>query len=356
MSWREELATLLVRRTGLRLGETLDASPLARLIAESAARRRVSERDYLRSLAALPLGDAELDAILDLATNHQTYFFRHRKQLDAIVAFAAALAGAGRYPLRIWCAGCATGEEPYGLAVLLHEAGIDAQILATDLSAASLAHAESGIYSAWSLRHASPHHLASAFVESSAGWTLARPFRERVEFRRHNLLSALVPTSKRGDGQWDIVLCRNVLIHIVEPHLVEVARRLARAVASDGALYLSPAETLPEGVLCVREGCGPEARAFASLSTLATEVGFFSEHVSPRPAPENDHPGAAPDAVDPVASLDLGHSFLRLHELDQAVAAYERASRDPAHVAEASFFLGVARLKRAEDDLALESL
>jgi chemotaxis protein methyltransferase CheR len=180
-------------------------------------------------------GDREaLDALVEHAVVPETSFYRHPQQLAALDA--AVFRGAG--PLAIWSAGCASGEEPYTVAIALLEAGREGRadrILATDVSRRLLGEARRGTYGAWSLRRL-PEGLAARHFEGEDPRRVRDPVRGLVEFRRHNLVADPVP------GVFDVVLCRNVLIYF-EPHVAaEVLYRLVSALRPGGWLVLGPVE------------------------------------------------------------------------------------------------------------------
>ena len=178
--------------------------------------------------------------LVEAAVVGETYFFRHPEQLDAIRQ--VVLAGAPRdRPLLIWSAGCATGEEPYTLAMELRDAGrvgLADRIVATDVSARALAVAREAEYGDWSMRRLDPA-LRTRHFEERAPRVVVRPaIREMVEFRRHNLVRDPVPATS-----FDLVVCRNVLIYFTPTTAQEVVEKLTTALRPGGALVLGPVET-----------------------------------------------------------------------------------------------------------------
>jgi chemotaxis protein methyltransferase CheR len=198
-----------------------------------AARALGASREVLLG-RVLRRDEEALAALVERAVVGETCFWRHPEQLDAIRALLPSL---GPGPLRLWSAGCASGEEAYTLAMLLGEAGRDdARVLATDVSADALAQARAGRYGHWSARRL-PQALRERWLEASGHELEVAPaLRARVELARHNLVKDPAP------GAFDVVLCRNVLIHFAPATAAAVVRALFGAVRPGGLLVLGPVE------------------------------------------------------------------------------------------------------------------
>ncbi len=222
----------LAGRVGLSLAAGL-AARLRQALEEAAAELGQAPAALAARVAA---GDA---AATDLLAEHavvgETSFWRHA---EGLVALAGHLAGAPG-PLSLWSAGCATGEEPYSLALALLEAGRDRpddRILATDLSHRALERARAGLFRARALRRL-PRPLAGRwFHASDQGARVDGRAAGLVRFERHNLLDA--PPA----GPFDAVLCRNVLIYFEPPAAAAALERLVAALRPGGLLLLGPVE------------------------------------------------------------------------------------------------------------------
>jgi chemotaxis protein methyltransferase CheR len=146
---------------------------------------------------------------------------------------------------RIWCAAASTGQEPYSLAMILHEeaanlAGWRYHILATDISHEVLAKAASGIYTQFEVqRGLSIQRLVAYFDKQDVRWQIKQELRSKVQFRHFNLLCSPEPL-----GKFDIVFCRNVLIYFDPPTRSQVLNSIAEVMSSDGVLVLGGAETV----------------------------------------------------------------------------------------------------------------
>ncbi len=196
-------------------------------------------------------GEAELTHLLDAITTNETHFFREPRQFEAIesAVIPAWLAEPGRpQTVRVWSAGCSTGEEPYSIAMLLHERlvsrGWRAEIVATDLSTRVLAEAEEG---EWSIERAPeiPELYLRRYMLRGTGSKTGRmaasdEIRSMIAFRRLNLNDAQWGV----EGTFDLIFCRNVLIYFDAESKQRVISRLFSHLAPEGLLLLGHSESL----------------------------------------------------------------------------------------------------------------
>ncbi len=187
--------------------------------------------------------------VIDAMTTNETMFFRDPAVFDGLVTRVLPELLQQRQDtrtLRIWSAACSTGQEPYSVAMLLHEhfpelAGWDVQILATDLSRSVLARAKEARFRRVDVRRGlERRHLDAYFDEDHDLWTLKPHLRNRVEFRPLNLTA---PWSRLP--VFDVILLRNVLIYFPLEVRRRVLARAARQLADDGYLFLGASETPP---------------------------------------------------------------------------------------------------------------
>lgn len=190
--------------------------------------------------------EALLQAVIDAMTTNETSFFRDRAPFDQFQRELLPELMAKRQDkrrLRIWCAACSTGQEPYSLAMLLEEEeskleGWNVEILATDISETALKAARAGLYSQFEVqRGLSTARLLRHFHQHDGNWRVADRLRSRVTFRKLNLLSKF-----REIGPFDLVFCRNVLIYFEPEVKRDVLLRLSQVLAADGSLILGAAE------------------------------------------------------------------------------------------------------------------
>jgi chemotaxis protein methyltransferase CheR len=238
------VAELVRERTGL-------VFPAARVAEVEATVRRVMGRHSIvgidRLLHVLE-EDAEVrDGFVAELTIGETYFNRDTAQFELlrrrIVPELLASAGAER-PLRFWSAGCASGEEPYSMAMILDELDAlrRAEIVGTDISRPRLEQAQRGVYARWSLRGVHDDIRDRYFAPRGRFFELVEPIRRRVDFRYLNLAEDRFPSLSIGIWGMDLILCRNVLIYFDRPTVQRVARRLIESLSEDGWLVLGASD------------------------------------------------------------------------------------------------------------------
>ncbi len=249
----EEVAKLreaVARRFGLYFPAG-NLQVLGDALSRRAARLACTPAAYLGKLADGDAGSGEWEALAELVTVGETYFFRNNDQFTAVCAVAVpallAAGGRGRGPLNMLCAGCSSGEEPYTLAMHLTErsdlfAGISWSLTACDVNPAAIARARQGGYPAWSLRDTAPEARERWFSSDGKAFQLAEAIRGRVDFMVRNLVDA--DDSFWRPGRFELIFCRNVLMYLVPDTARLVVQRLAQSLVPGGYLFLGHAETL----------------------------------------------------------------------------------------------------------------
>ncbi len=217
---------------------------------EERARHLGSLTAYLELIAS-PSGVAERQSLLDAVTVQETSFFRNAPQMEALrrVVLPELLRRAamqGR-PFLAWSAGCATGEEPYSVAMMALEVrsalriDVEIRVLGTDVSAAALDAARVATYAGRTLSAVPAASRSRWFVDVASGARVTDEVRDVVSLRLHNLVTEAPP---RPADAIDLVLCRNVTIYFSRRTTRGVVGQLARVLRPDGYLLLGHAETL----------------------------------------------------------------------------------------------------------------
>jgi chemotaxis protein methyltransferase CheR len=207
--------------------------------------------------------------IVQALTVGETYFFRNQAHINALQyhvlpALINRRRQAGQRYLRLWCAGCATGEEPYSLAMLLQDLLPDIKqwsitLLGTDVNEAYLERAQDGIYRAHSFRGETPEWVQRRWFKANGGGTfeLLPAIRDMVTFVPLNLLSDDYPAAANGTTEIDLILCRNVTIYFDRPTTTQIVERFFAALAPDSWLVVGHSEPQP-GVYEAFESCNFE--------------------------------------------------------------------------------------------------
>ncbi len=245
-----------------------DFDYLRKMLRERSGLVLSAEKQYLAESRLLPVarkhglgGLAELVAklkaamaapltveVVEAMTTNESFFFRDKVPFEHFcqtIMPALLEARAREKRIRIWCTACATGQEPYSLAMSLKGigpalAGWCVEILATDISNEVLAKAKAGIYNQFEVQRGLPiQQLVKFFSQVGEAWQVAPEIRAMVQFRPLNLLNDFSSL-----GTFDLVFCRNVLIYFEQETKIGVLNRLARQMPSDSFLVLGAAETV----------------------------------------------------------------------------------------------------------------
>jgi chemotaxis protein methyltransferase CheR len=214
----------------------------------------VREDEYLARLrgAAPSLVEAELRNLLNLVTVTETCFFRDASQFRLLREYivptlmAERAARGGPKKLRIWSAGCSSGEEAYSIAITLDEMGVfydpawSVEIIGTDLNTKALEKARRGVYSTRAVRNVEGVLLDDHFVRDGKNFALSESIKKRVKFEFGNLTQTPMPST----GPQDIVFCKNVTIYFRPEVTRKLVAGLHDTLAPDGFLLLGHAESL----------------------------------------------------------------------------------------------------------------
>ena len=239
------------------------------------AMARSGAPDFASYLELITADPAAFDDLLTELTIGETYFFRTHEHFDFLSQQALPELRRLRGPdhtLRVWSAGCASGEEPYSLAVLLMAEGFSdrMQVLATDISRAALARAQVARYGPWSLRGIQAERMRPFLRMEPPRYELAAEVRQRVHFSYLNLALETWPSRSSGIHDLDVIFCRNVLIYFTRPTIEAVARRLHASLADGGFLIMGPSD--------------PSLLGLAPLEPLLTEWGVaYRRPMAPPP-------------------------------------------------------------------------
>jgi chemotaxis protein methyltransferase CheR len=320
------MTTEAVRRRlrELHLKADMPAARITRAVNEVAAEEGVAA------------ADASVEHVVERLLIHESWFFRDPKQWAALARDVLPTFGG---PVRVWCAGCANGQEAWAMAMLLAETVPEWHVVATDLSGRALARAAEGMYSTAELRGLSAERRARFLVPGPQQdrWSIVPRLRDHVKFTRHNLA---VPPPPVPLGGAEIVFCRNTLIYLDKAGVEAALGSIESALAEDGRLLVGAAESLwavtdsfevvpLSGAYSYRRARGP-GRGSAQFRAMA--------------------PAMAPPLPDPAALLEEAADAAAEGRHEEAARAFRQAAylapdRADAHagLAEALAVLGDAR-------------
>ena len=211
-----------------------------------------NKEEFIQWLLSSPLTTGQIDILASHLTIHETYFWREPQVFEALVTQVLPelmrSRKSGDKRLRIWSAGCATGEEPYSIAIALRKAipaleDWQITILATDINPRILRKAIAGVYSKWSFRNAPPWLTEGYFHCKKDGvFEILPEIRTMVTFAYLNLAEDNYPSSLNNTNAMDIIFCRNVLMYFVPERARQVGQGLFRSLVHDGWLMVSASE------------------------------------------------------------------------------------------------------------------
>jgi chemotaxis protein methyltransferase CheR len=322
-------------------------------------------RALMETLRSEPLTDPAWRAMIGRLTVQESYFFRDAAFFAALTehvlpTLIAARREAGNRRLALWSAGCADGQEPYSLAMLLDRLlpdldAWDVTILGTDVNEDALDAARAGVFGDWALRELpawARRHFRSAEPKRHE---LAERIRKMVRFAPLNLAMDPFP------GSLDLVVCRNVLMYLTDDLRAAVLQRLGEALAPSGWLALSPLDSFPElegrelepelafGVRLLRRRDGVEAAPPAAEPPRLGETRAGAREPADRTRGDAS-PSTAPSARDRArAAADQGNA-------EEAVALCLQALRDDPLDAEAHLLMAAVEEERGDLAAAIAAL
>jgi chemotaxis protein methyltransferase CheR len=221
-----------------------------------AAARQLQEPDAescVRRLVSSPPQKSQIEILASELTVGETYFFRDKQCFDILAELVLSEGFRGRFEpcrsLRVWSAGCCTGEEPYSIAILLDRVvpRWHITILGTDINRRFIDKAREGVFGKWSFRGAPPWLKQSYFTEIAPDRFKILPrIRAMVTFACLNLVEDVYPSLSNNTSAMDLIFCRNVLMYFAPEQIPRVIQNFRRALVDSGLLIVSPTESSSE--------------------------------------------------------------------------------------------------------------
>ncbi len=344
-------AEILERLAGLHAGLRLGGHATPRHL--SWLRRRMAQLgldapgDYADRLARQDAaGLAERELLTRQVTTGETYFFRDPGQFELIARHVLPeliARRADRRRLRLWSAGCSTGEEAYSLAMVLLEsaprlAGWDLRVLGTDINTDALDRARAGVYGEWSFRGMDKGRMARHFHPEGDQWRIGPNLRQAVRFRQLDLVHGQAPDTDPDLDDVDLILCRNVFIYMTPEATAQVSARLSRILADGGYLVTGHGELLGHNTPGLQARVFPQAVLLHKSGEAASPPGWPERPGAVRASAPSERPRAdaargsaprkpfAPSGAEPERlPLDAAWRLANQGRAREALAACERA-------------------------------
>jgi chemotaxis protein methyltransferase CheR len=367
-AWLSGLSNVIAEQTGLHFPPERWPD-LERGIRSAALKFGYPDAEsFARWLLSAPLTRKGIDILAGELTIGETYFFRENRCFDILAEqilpeMARARRGAERR-LRIWSAGCCTGEEPYSIAILLDRIVPDfgrwnVTILGTDVNSHFLQKALAGVYSDWSFR-GTPGWLKENYFKQvdERYFEIVPRIKEKVAFSYLNLAEDVYPSLANNTNAMDLIFCRNVLMYFTPERIKRVILNFHRSLVDAGWLFVSPAEVSTElfssfcpvhfqGAILYQKGEGrpprtafpypAEAASREEAVAVSTEPVFDFIPASPVPAP-------SPDVPVEHAKPTLYEEALALFEQGDYLEAEEKLKAGPALPGTAESWALLARI------------
>lgn len=240
-----EIRMLIEERTGIHFDESRERFFSTRVHEHMQAKGFTRGTDLLRSMRK---GNTEYHALLERLLTQETSFFRYPGVYEAFEKRVLPELHVKKFwknprVLRVWSAGCSTGEEPYSIAITIADSlanadAWDIEILATDIGRQALDHAERGMYAGRSIAKINQQQLATHFSPTKHGHHVRPRIRKMVKFVQMNLSSAVYV------GKMDLIFCMNVLIYFSEERKRELVQRFYDTLEPGGYLFLGHSESI----------------------------------------------------------------------------------------------------------------
>ena len=269
-----EIRALIEHRSGVLFEGARERSLAARVRAHMAEKGWANGARLLRALHS---SNVEFDGLLQRVLTQETSFFRYPDVFDALQKrVLPELQKSKRQQdvrsLRIWSAGCASGEEPYSIAIavlesLTHADSWKISILATDISRTALQHAERGSYPRRRLQGLTAAQIEACFSRENGEYAIRPQIRNLISFAPINLADAVYP------GRFDCIFCMNVLIYFSAERRAALIQRFYEYLEPGGFLFLGHAETVNGTAVNFRTLVHRDARVFQRPATAGAEDG-----------------------------------------------------------------------------------
>jgi chemotaxis protein methyltransferase CheR len=298
----------------------------------------INAKEFIQHIITSPLTREHVEILAANLTISETYFWREPQTFEAleniIVPGLIKNRRNGEKRIRIWSAGCSTGEEPYSIAIALHRLMPDIKdwnivILATDINPRILRKAITGEYGQWSFRSAPPWLKEKYFHRKATGkYEIIPEIKRMVKFEYLNLAEDIYPSSLNNTNAMDIIYCRNVLMYFTQDRFRQVARALYNSLIQGGYLVVSASElsvqnypqfipiNVPGMVIYQKSSLKSKNRNYHTIAETLPESDLFQMTPKPRQVIESVK----------THSFEINHNNLNTEEIPKHInSIYEES-------------------------------
>ncbi len=286
----KDFKQIISQQMGLRIRDD-DNGKLKKSIFSRMKILKISDAEAYYRLLLFDTSDQNLEwrKLATLLTTAETFFFRDKGQFKLLrdrIMPELIESRKNERKLRIWSAGCSTGEEPYSLAILLDEllpqqTGWDILILGTDINKEAIDKAKQGVYSEWSFRMVELGIRERYFRKKRNGWNIDGWIRSMVTFERGNLRKDTFPNHSLELYDMDLILCRNVFIYFEREAISEVIKKFTSTLKNDGYLFTGHSELFDQELGSLRTRFFPESIIYQRDDNVPLEK--WKSAIKPKP-------------------------------------------------------------------------
>lgn len=281
----------IAQKVGIKIRQVEQDNLLQKIWLRTKASNLATPEQYYQ-LLNLPgsKSEQEWQHLSELLTNNESYFFRDREQLSLLknTIFPQLIRQKRQQDnltLRIWSAGCSTGQEPYSLAIILKELLLDLDawnltIFGTDIDLAALNQAKTGVYSNWSFRDTEPKIKQQYFDLTASNYQIASSIRQMVKFQKLNLLTDQFPQLLSDLREIDLIVCRNVFIYFGSSTVGKILVKFHDTLRPGGYLLVGHSELSGQNLSRFKAQFFPQSliyqrRELNATAMSATDTGHF---------------------------------------------------------------------------------
>jgi len=344
---RQAFAESIAQKIGIKIRRVEQESLVQKIGLRMKALQLAAPAQYYQ-LLNLPgaASEREWQHLAELLTNNESYFFRDRQQLNLLKnqIFPQLInqkREQGNLTLKIWSAGCSTGQEPYSLAIMLKELLLDINawdltIFGTDIDLAALNQARAGIYSEWSFRDTEPRIKRQYFEPLGCNYQIERSIRQMVTWQKLNLLSDRFPQLFSNLREIDLIVCRNVFIYFGTITIGKILSKFYDTLQPNGYLLVGHSELTGQNLSRFQAQIFPQSLIYQrrESNSLTSQNSDLPLTIKQQPVFQAKKPSVNPQPLVPLpqAKPQIKPQLIPpLLQIDVASTAQVMSGKEDAH-------------------------